>query len=310
MPDFTRLFGAAARALGDSSSPSSPQGSPQRGQRSGSTDWRDLVRTAADTLTGDGRDQGQGEGHHGQGQGRDQGRVDHGQGQQARGGQQQQSRGQRPDAPSHDDAVALAKYDYLVRTARPDQLEQVHRDAFERLSPAQREQLRARLGDELPAHERPRGDGSDELARAATRGETAHPGLLQRVLGGRGGAQGSERQGSGRPGSGRAGAAAAGAAAGLGVGALGGLAVAVAGAAALSATAAPLLGDALASGVDFDGLAEGFGVDGLAEGVQGLGGGVEGLAQSGEEHLTGFGEQVGDLGQGFQIPGLGDLFDR
>ncbi|GAB2986088.1 cation-transporting ATPase [Frigoribacterium salinisoli] len=290
MPDFSRLFGAAARALGDSSStPSSRQGSPQRGQRGGSADWRDLVRTAADRLTGDG-----------------QGQVDHG---QERGGQQhqqhQQPRGQRPGSPAHDDAVALAKYDYLVRTARPDQLEQVHREAFERLSPAQREQVRARLTDELPAHERPRGDGSDELARAATRGETAHPGLLQRVLGGRGAAQGSTGRGSGR-----AGAAAAGAAAGLGVGALGGLAVAVAGGAALSAAAAPLLGDALASGVDFDGLAEGFGLDGLAEGVEGLGGGVEGLAQSGEEHLTGFGEQVGDLGQGFQIPGLGDLFDR
>lgn len=306
MPDFTRLLGAAARALGDSSSPSrhgSPQqGAAQQGQRGGSTDWRDLVRTAADRLTGDGRDQGQ---------------VDHG---QVRGGQQhQQPRRQRPGAPSHDDAVALAKYDYLVRTARPDQLEQVHRDAFERLSPAQREQVRARLTDELPAHEHPRSDGSDELARAATRGETAHPGLLQRVLGGRGAAQGSGRQGSGwqgsgqqgsRQGSGRLAAGAAGAAAGLGVGAIGGLAVAVAGAAALSATAAPLLGDALASGVDFDGLAEGFGLDGLAEGVEGLGGGVEGLAQTGEEHLTGFGEQIGDLGQGFQIPGLGDLFDR
>lgn len=302
MPDFKRLLGAAAKALGDSSSTpqhdSRQQGSPQQGQRGGPTDWRDLVRTAADRLTGDGRDQGQG-------------RIDHGQ--QHDGGRQHdggQPRGHRPGAPSHDDAVALAKYDYLVRTARPDQLEQVHREAFGRLSPAQREQVRARLVDELPAHERPRSGDGDELARAATRGEVAHPGLLQRVLGGRGAGQGDGRQAPGRGGSGRFAAGAAGAAAGVGVGALGGLAVAVAGGAALSAVAAPLLGEAVASGVDFDGLAEGFGVDGLAEGVEGLGGGVEGLAQSGEEHLAGLGDQVGDLGQGFQVPGLDDLFGR
>nr|BFF16436.1 hypothetical protein GCM10025699_77390 [Microbacterium flavescens] len=93
---------------------------------------------------------------------------------------------------------------------------------------------------------------------------------------------------------------AAGAAAGAGVAALGGLAVAVAGGAALSAVAAPLLSDALASGVDFEQFAGGF------EGLEGVGD----LAAGGEDLVGGLGEQVGEFGSNFQIPGLGDLFDR
>ena len=370
MPDFKRLLGAAAKALGDSnSSSSSRNGQPPRpnaGSGSGSgTDWRDLVRTAADKLTGDGSQQqgdqrgggpqqgqaGYGQQHqqgyqqqghgqqHGQGYGQ-QGQQGYGQqGQQRQGqpggydqrqqagydqrqqGEQQRSTRQHGAAgaprATEADRVALGKYDYLLRTAEPEQLEQVHRDAFARLTPQQRELVQARLTEELPAHEQPRSGSTDDLARAATRGETVHPGLMQRVFGGHGrpghsagGAATGARQGSG------AGKFAAGAAAGAGVAALGGLALAVAGGAAVSSVAGPLLSGALANGVDFGGLAENFGLEGIAGLSEGLGGlteGVDGIAQGGEEYLTGLGEQVGGLGEGFQIPGLGDLgglFDR
>jgi len=353
MPDFKRLLGAAAKALGDSnsSSSSSRNGQPPRpgaGSGSGSgTDWRDLVRTAADKLTGDGHQQQgdqrgggpqQGQAGYDQQQGQAYGQQGgQGYGQQGQQGQQRQSQPggydprqqgeQRRPAQQHGasgaprateaDRVALGKYDYLLRTAEPEQLEQVHRDAFARLTPQQRELVQARLTEELPAHEQPRSGSTDDLARAATRGETVHPGLMQRVFGGHGrpghsagGAATGARQGSG------AGKFAAGAAAGAGVAALGGLSLAVAGGAAVSSVAGPLLSGALANGVDFGGLAENFGLEGIAGLSEGLGGlteGVDGIAQGGEEYLTGLGEQVGGLGEGFQIPGLGDLgglFDR
>ncbi len=339
MPDFKRLLGAAAKALGDSnSSSSSRNGQPPRpnaGSGSGSgagsgTDWLDLVRTAADKLTGDGNQQQgdqrgggpqQGQAGYGQQQGqgydqRQQGGYDgRQQGEQERPAPQRGAAG-APRA-TEADRVALGKYDYLLRTAEPEQLEQVHRDAFSRLTPQQRELFQARLTEELPAHEQPRSGSTDDLARAATRGETVHPGLMQRVFGGHGrpgqsagGAATGARQGSG------AGKFAAGAAAGAGVAALGGLALAVAGGAAVSSVAGPLLSGALANGVDFGGLAENFGLEGIAGLSEGLGGlteGVDGIAQGGEEYLTGLGEQVGGLGEGFPIPGLGDLgglFDR
>ncbi|TWX34955.1 hypothetical protein ES689_14010 [Frigoribacterium sp. ACAM 257] len=337
MPDFKRLLGAAAKALGDSNSSSSSarngQQRPGAGSGSGTgTDWRDLVRTAADKLTGDGGPQ-QGDQRGG---GQRQGQARYGQqgygpqgGYDARQQQGYDQQGQHPQqagaqraaagAPraTEADRVALGKYDYLLRTAEPEQLEQVHRDAFARLTPQQRELVQARLTEELPAHEQPRSGSTDDLARAATRGETVHPGLMQRVFGGHGrpgqssgGHATGTRQGSG------AGKFAAGAAAGAGVAALGGLALAVAGGAAVSSVAGPLLSGALANGIDFGGLAENFGLEGVAGLSEGLGGlteGVDGIAQGGEEYLTGLGEQVGGLGDGFQIPGLGDLgglFDR
>lgn len=258
MADFQRLLGAATRALGSSNS--------GRGgsSGSGSTDWRDMVRKVSDKVTGDDRRDGSGAAD------------------PRRPGQQ------RPGAVptgSAADRQALAKYDYLLQTAPPQQLEQVHREAFERLTPEQREQVLARLTAEAPAGDRPASSSPADLARSATRGEVARPGLMKRVLGSTGGK------------------VAAGAAAGAGVAALGGLAVAVAGGAALSAVAAPLLSDALASGVDFEQFAGGF--EGL-EGFEGVGD----LAAGGEDLVGGLGEQVGEFGSNFQIPGLGDLFDR
>ncbi|WP_439591715.1 cation-transporting ATPase [Microbacterium sp.] len=172
---------------------------------------------------------------------------------------------------SAEDRAAIARYDYLMRTAEPHAVEQIHREAFERLTPAQRAQLEARMSTELAPHERPTSSSAADLARAAGRSEAMRPGRMRGLLS-------------------RAGAGAAGAA---GIGLLG----AVAGGAVLSAVAAPLLAQAADLGVDFGALAEGVDVDALA-------GGAEGLVADAGEQVSGLGEQL----SGFELPGLRDLF--
>jgi hypothetical protein len=241
--------------------------------RSGGTDWRGLVRTAADKLTGDDRG------------GHDSARQPQQQpyGQQPYG-QPQQTGGRPGRTPSTDaDRVAIAKYDYLLKTADPERLEQAHHDAFARLTPEQRQQVLQRLNAEVPQRDRSTDASPAGLARAATRGETSRPGTMRKVL--------------------------AGTAIGGGALAVGGLAVAVAGGAVLSAAAGPVLAQAADLGVDFEGVASGLG-DTVGGGLGDLGGGVEGVAAQGEQALGGLGEQVGNLGEGFQWPGIGDFFDR
>ncbi|MDN3478799.1 hypothetical protein [Curtobacterium sp. APC 4022] len=189
----------------------------------------------------------------------------------------------RPGAPSEADRVAIAKYDYLLKTADPERLEQAHHDAFARLTPEQRQQVLQRLNAELPQHDRGTDASAAGLARTSTRGETSRPGTMRKVLGG--------------------------AALGGGALAVGGLAVAVAGGAVLSAAAGPVLAQAADLGVDFEGVAAGLG-DTVGGGLGDLGGSVEGVAAQGEQALGGLGEQVGNLGEGFQWPGISDFFDR
>jgi hypothetical protein len=183
---------------------------------------------------------------------------------------------------SAEDRAAIARYDYLLKTAQPEQLEQVHRDAFARLTPAQRDQVNAQLRSELPANEYPASASPDDLARSAARGEARNPGFLRGLF----------SKGSGR------GAAALGASAvaGAGIGAAGGLLAAVAGGAIVSSVAAPLLEQAAGLGVDFESLA------GLGEF-----GDLSGLAEGAEGYVGGLGEQVSELGSNFEIPGLGSL---
>lgn len=205
------------------------------------------------------------------------------------------------------DRAAIARYDYLLQTADPHRVEQMHREAFERLTPAQRQQVQERMQQELAPGERPASASAADLARAAGRTEAARPGrmrsLLSRVRGG---------------GAGRAvgGMAVGGAAVGL----LG----AVAGGAVVSSVAGPLLEQAAGLGVDFDALAQGLDVEALVQGVdlEGLAGGVdaegitgaaEGLLGSAGDTVSGFGEtasgwgeKLGDLG----IPGIRDLFGK
>ncbi len=283
MANLNRIIGMAGKVI-DKQLQKRGQAGPAAGagQQQGGTDWRGIVRSAADKLTGDDRNQQAQHGH----------QQPYGQQQQPYGqapGQQQH--GQQQHGAADSDQVAIAKYDYLLRTAPPEQLEQVHHDAFARLTPAQRQQIRNRLNSELPPHEHLRDDSAGGMARAMTRGEVARPGLVRRVLGGGGSA-----------GRGRGGAFAGGAAVGAGAMAFGGLGAAVAGGAVLSAAAGPVLAEAANLGVDFEGIAAGIGDLGLGD----LGGGVEGLAGEGEQLLGGLGEQASNLGNDF----LGGLFDR
>ena len=290
MGKLSRLIGIASDALEKNSGPAR-SGSPSDGSRS-STDWSGMLRGAVDAVRGPS----------------DASRAD----------------GARPAAPaappasadpyapppapgdagatragsvaSDADRAAIARYDYLLQTADPQRIEQIHRDAFARLTPQQRELVEERMRDELAPGERPRSSSPDDLARAAGRAEAMRPGrmrgLLSRVRGG---------------GAGGAAVMAGGAA----VGVLG----AVAGGAVLSSVAGPLVEQAAGLGVDFTALAEGVDLEALASGVDigGFTGGAEELMGSAGEAVsglgetaTGWGEKLGDLG----IPGIGDIFGR
>ncbi|PRB16633.1 cation-transporting ATPase [Microbacterium sp. MYb62] len=201
-----------------------------------------------------------------------------------------------PRTASDADRAAIARYDYLVQTADPQQIEQIHREAFARLTPEQRILVEARMREEFAPGERPRSSSPDDLARAAGRAEALKPGRMRGLL--------SRVRGAGVGG-------AAVVAGGAAVGLLG----AVAGGAVLSTVAGPLLEQAANIGVDFGALAEGVDVEALASGidVEALAGGAEGiLGSAGEaasglgDAATGWGERLGDLG----IPGIGDIFGR
>lgn len=88
------------------------------------------------------------------------------------------------DGASVDDERAIARYQYLLRTAPPEAIEQVHTDAFAALTPEQRQQVLQRMNADLPESERPRSDAPADLARSATRAEMRQPGTLQRSFGG------------------------------------------------------------------------------------------------------------------------------
>lgn len=191
------------------------------------------------------------------------------------------------------DRAAIARYDYLLETADPHRVEQIHREAFARLTPAQHAQVQERMNTELAPGERPTSSSPEDLARAAGRSEAAHPGRMRGIL--------SRVRGFG----------AAGAVGGAAVGALGIVAVGAVG----SAVAAPLLEQAAGLGVDFDALAQGVDVEAIASGLGGeeLAGAAEGVLGSAGETVSGlgdtaseWGQRLGDLG----IPGIGDLFGR
>ncbi|KGJ72299.1 hypothetical protein GY21_16235 [Cryobacterium roopkundense] len=266
MSNLQRILSMAAKAL-DKKGQQSSGGS-------GKTDWREMVRTAADKVTGDSKPPAYGTPH------------------------APLTRSTPASAVSAEDRAAIARYDYLLQTAQPQQLEQVHRDAFARLTPAQRDEVNAQLRAELPANEYPASSSSDDLARSATRGEAQNPGFMKKLF----------AKPSGR-GAGALAGVGMGAAAGAGIGLAGGLLAAVAGGAVLSTVAGPLLEQAAGFGVDFESLAGGLeGVTGGLEGVTGgLEGAASGLTEGAGEYATGLGDQVSELGSNFEIPGLGAL---
>lgn len=84
-----------------------------------------------------------------------------------------------------DDRQAIERYRYLLRTAPPETVEQVHAEAFGRLTPAQRRQVLDEMSSGLTPSERPVSDDPRSLARAATRAEYSQPGFMERTFGGR-----------------------------------------------------------------------------------------------------------------------------
>lgn len=105
-----------------------------------------------------------------------------------RGGVPGPGTGPAPDP----DTQAIERYRYLVRTAPPETLEQAYAEGFAKLTPEQRERVRAELAQNAPEAERAAitgasGNDTQILARAATRAEIRQPGAMERVLGSGGG---------------------------------------------------------------------------------------------------------------------------
>lgn len=78
------------------------------------------------------------------------------------------------------DEIAVERYRYLLRTAPPEAIEQVHAEAFAKLTDDQRALVFEELTRNAPAGDAPRGTDAQSLAQAATRSELRQPGTLER----------------------------------------------------------------------------------------------------------------------------------
>ena len=90
----------------------------------------------------------------------------------------------RRAGPRSDDERAVERYRYLLQTAPPETIEQVHAEAFAKLSPEQRRLVYDELARTAPSGEAPADDQPATLARAATRSELRQPGTMERSLAG------------------------------------------------------------------------------------------------------------------------------
>jgi len=79
-----------------------------------------------------------------------------------------------------EDEVAIERYRYLLRTAPPEAIEQVHEEAFAKLTPEQRHMVFNQLVADAPRGEAPTADDPRSLAVSATRSEMRQPGTLER----------------------------------------------------------------------------------------------------------------------------------
>lgn len=86
--------------------------------------------------------------------------------------------------PPTEDERAVERYRYLLRTAPPETIEQVHAEAFARLTEQQRALVYEELSRGAGTGERPLSSEPATLARAATRREMRDPGSLERTLSG------------------------------------------------------------------------------------------------------------------------------
>lgn len=82
-----------------------------------------------------------------------------------------------------EDEIAVDRYRYLLRTAPPDAVEEVHAEAFATLTPQQRRLVFEELSRNAAAADRPASDDPRTLARSATRSELRQPGFLERTFG-------------------------------------------------------------------------------------------------------------------------------
>ncbi|KAF2414257.1 hypothetical protein B1729_05875 [Microbacterium sp. B35-04] len=292
MGSLNRIFDLAAKALDSSGSSSSTRG--------GSRDWRSMVRDVAGAVTGDGKPAAPSHAPAGQTPYAAQPSAHHaapGVGltpPPAAGSWAPPGAAAAPPAapagaaPTAADRAAIARYEYLLQTSDPHQVEAIHREAFARLTPQQRAQVQAGMRSELRPAEQPRTADAPDLARAAARTEAVRPGTMAGLLArvGRGSRAGSAG-GMGRS------AALVGA---------GGMLGAVAGAAVVSTVAAPILAQAVTSGIDFDAIASGVDLDAIAGGVDF--GAAGDLVSGAGETVSGLGDQLSN----FELPGLGDFF--
>uniref|UniRef100_A0A942T007 Uncharacterized protein n=1 Tax=Neobacillus citreus TaxID=2833578 RepID=A0A942T007_9BACI len=99
------------------------------------------------------------------------------------------------DQGTAEDQRAVERYRYLLRTAPPERIEDVHAEAFATLTPEQRRMVYEEFTRSAPAGEAPRGDDPRSLAQAATRSEIRQPGFMERSLGGVGGGAFGQRGG-------------------------------------------------------------------------------------------------------------------
>lgn len=100
--------------------------------------------------------------------------------------QQQANQQAAPPPAQSADQQAIARYQYMLKTAPPETIEQAHQEAFAQLSPDQRKQVLQQLSSAVPPSERPPLSAADDpqaLARAATRAEVRQPGTLERLFG-------------------------------------------------------------------------------------------------------------------------------
>lgn len=276
MSKLSNMIGLAKKVLDSQSGQQQQQGTPQGGS-TGQRSWQSTLQDVVGAVGGRGQAP------------QAPGRATPHQGHQA-----------RPSAPASADAdrQAIARYDYLMSTAEPQQIEQIHAESFARLTPAQRQAVLQRMQTELPPHEQPRSAEVADLSRAAARTEARRPGSMRSVL---------AKVGTG------------GAVAGVAVGAVGVLGAVAAGA-VVSSVAGPILENASNLGVDFDALASGVDIEGLTSSVGDLGAGaldeaaagvgemgtgalgeatagVEDLAGTADGAVSGLGEQVSEAGQ-------------
>lgn len=84
--------------------------------------------------------------------------------------------------PPTEDERAVERYRYLLRTAPPETIEQVHAEAFAKLTDEQRAMIYEELSRGQGTGERPLSSEPATLARAATRAEMRKPGSLERAV--------------------------------------------------------------------------------------------------------------------------------